>query len=260
MIQTINFKELLNIAKQAGEAILKIYETDFEVEYKDDKSPLTAADKAANDVIMKGLENMNPDIPIISEENKNLSFEDRKDWTYCWIVDPLDGTKEFLKRNDEFTVNIALVKSGIPIAGVVYVPVTGEYYYADLEGKAWYKKGDDVAESIQVKRPTEDSVIIMGSRSHMNEDTEQFVEEQKVRFKKVEFIAAGSSLKLCKVAHGLAHLYPRYAPTMEWDTAAGQAVVEAAGGTVLRHPEMTPLLYNKENLLNPYFLATYETV
>jgi len=258
MIENINFNTLLEISKKAGEAILKIYETDFEVEYKDDKSPLTAADKAANDVIMEGLEKMNPDIPIISEENKALSYEQRKKWTYCWIVDPLDGTKEFLKRNDEFTVNIALIKNGVPVAGVVYVPVTDEYYYADLQSKAWYKKGDGVAEMIHVKTPSDNSVVIMGSRSHMNEDTEKFVEEQKLRFKNVEFIAAGSSLKLCKVAHGLANLYPRFAPTMEWDTAAGQAVVEAAGGKVLRQPEMTPLLYNKENLLNPYFLATYE--
>jgi len=142
MIESLNFNTLLEISKKAGDAILKIYETDFEVEYKDDKSPLTAADKAANE------EKMNPDIPIISEENKALSFEERKDWTYCWIVDPLDGTKEFLKRNDEFTVNIALIKNGVPVAGVVYLPVTKEYYYADLESKAWYKKEDGMPELI----------------------------------------------------------------------------------------------------------------
>lgn len=258
MIENLDFNTVLEIAKNAGKAILKIYETDFEVEYKDDKSPLTAADKAANDVILEGLSGLGLDIPIISEETKALSYEERKNWTYCWIVDPLDGTKEFLKRNDEFTVNIALVKDGIPAAGVVYVPVTDEYYYADLNKKAWYKKGESESKVISVKKPESDSVVIMGSRSHMNEDTEKFVEEQKSKFKNVEFIAAGSSLKLCKVAQGEAHLYPRFAPTMEWDTAAGQAVVEAANGKVLRHPEMTALLYNKENLLNPYFLVTYE--
>jgi len=256
MIENLDFSKVLEIAREAGEAIMKIYRTDFEVEYKDDKSPLTAADKAANDVIIAGLKNLDLDIPIISEENKTIDYADRKDWTYCWIVDPLDGTKEFLKRNDEFTVNIALVHNGKLEAGVVYVPVTHEFYYAEPNGKAWYKRGDDIATNISVQKPEGDTAVIMGSRSHMNEETEQFVEEQKQKFKNVEFIAAGSSLKLCKVAQGLAHFYPRFAPTMEWDTAAGQAVVEAAGGKVLRHPEMTSLLYNKENLLNPHFLVS----
>jgi len=256
MIENLDFSKVLEIAEEAGEAIMKIYRTDFKVEYKDDKSPLTAADKAANDVIIAGLKNLDLDIPIISEENKTIEYADRKDWTYCWIVDPLDGTKEFLKRNDEFTVNIALVNNGKLEGGVVYVPVTEEFYYAEPNGKAWYKRGDNIATSISAQKPEGDTVVIMGSRSHMNEETEQFVEEQKQKFKNVEFIAAGSSLKLCKVAQGLAHFYPRFAPTMEWDTAAGQAVVEAAGGKVLRHPEMTPLLYNKENLLNPYFLVS----
>jgi len=256
MIENLNFSKVLEIAKDAGDAIMKIYNTNFEVEYKDDKSPLTAADKAANDIIIAGLKDLSVDIPIISEENKTIDYSERKNWTYCWIVDPLDGTKEFLKRNDEFTVNIALVKDGTLKAGVVYVPVTQEFYYAELDGKAWYKKENEEAQTLTVKQPSDDTVVIMGSRSHMNDDTQQFVEEQKKRYKNVEFIAAGSSLKLCKVAQGQAHLYPRFAPTMEWDTAAGQAVVEAAGGKVLRHPEMTPLLYNKENLLNPYFLVT----
>jgi len=256
MVENLNFNKVLEIARAAGEAIMEIYNTDFAVEYKDDKSPLTAADKAANDIIIAGLEALSLDIPIISEENKNLEYDARKDWTYCWIVDPLDGTKEFLKRNDEFTVNIALVCNGKLEAGVVYVPVTQEFYYAEPTGKAWYKKADGTPETLAVKQPEGDTVIIMGSRSHMNDDTQQFVEAQKKNFKNVEFIAAGSSLKLCKVAQGLAHYYPRFAPTMEWDTAAGQAVVEAAGGKVLRHPEMTPLLYNKEHLLNPYFLVS----
>jgi len=256
MIENLNFNKVLEIAKEAGDAIMNIYNTDFEVEYKDDKSPLTAADKAANDVIIAGLKNLGLNIPIISEETKALDYTERKNWTYCWIVDPLDGTKEFLKRNDEFTVNIALVNSGKLVAGVVYVPVTQEFYYAEPNGNAWYKKRDGLAETISVKQPEGDTVVIMGSRSHMNDDTQKFVEAQKKKFENVEFIAAGSSLKLCKVAQGVAHLYPRFAPTMEWDTAAGQAVVEAAGGKVLRHPEMIPLLYNKENLLNPYFLVS----
>jgi len=208
MIQNLDFNKLLNIAEQAGEAILKIYQTDFEVSYKDDKSPLTDADSAANEVIMEGLKALNLDIPIISEENKAIAYEERRHWNYCWIVDPLDG--------------------------------------------------DGAPQLITVKSPQNGTVVIMGSRSHMNEDTEKFVEQQRSIYEKVEFIAAGSSLKLCKVAEGLANLYPRFAPTMEWDTAAGQAVVEAAGGQVLRHPEMTPLRYNKENLLNPYFLTTYQ--
>jgi len=253
----IDIEQLKKIALAAGKEILKIYETDFNVEYKDDKSPLTAADKAANDVIVEGLNQMENNIPIISEEIKAMEYAQRKDWGLCWIVDPLDGTKEFLKRNGEFTVNIALIDNGKPIAGVVYVPVTDEYYYADETGKAYYQKAEESPKQISVKTPDNSSVTIMGSRSHMNEATEQYVNEQKQKFENVEFIAAGSSLKLCKVADGTAHLYPRFAPTMEWDTAAGQAVVEAAGGKVLRHPEMTPLLYNKKDLLNPYFLVSY---
>lgn len=246
---------LKEIAFKAGAAILEVYGTDFDVEQKDDKSPLTAADKAANDIIMAGLKEMDASIPIISEEIKNMPYSERKDWGACWIVDPLDGTKEFLKRNGEFTVNIAYIVDGKPEQGVVYVPVTDEYYFADAEG-AWYQKGSEDPMKINAAHPDGDTVVIMGSRSHMNEETEKFVEEQKTKFANVDFIAAGSSLKLCKVAKGEAHLYPRFAPTMEWDTAAGQAVVEKAGGKVLRHPEMVPLLYNKEDLLNPYFLVT----
>jgi len=257
MSYQLDIVQLKKIALDAGKAILKIYETDFNVEYKDDKSPLTAADKAANDIIVEGLKKMDGATPIISEEIKAMEFSERKAWDLCWIVDPLDGTKEFLKRNGEFTVNIALIENGKPIAGVVYVPATDEYYYSDGTGKAFYQKSDSEPKQISVKTPGKESVTIMGSRSHMNETTEQFVNDQKTKFDNVEFIAAGSSLKLCKVADGTAHLYPRFAPTMEWDTAAGQAVVEAAGGKVLRHPEMTPLLYNKEDLLNPYFLVTY---
>ncbi len=252
---TIDINQLLEISKEAGEAILKIYESTIDVDYKEDKSPLTDADRASNQVIVDGLKKYYPEVPIISEEIKNDQYETRKDWDWCFIVDPLDGTKEFIKRNGEFTTNIALIHKGVPVAGVVHVPVTNEYYFNNIGEAAKYQKDGGETKTLSIQQPGE-TVVIMGSRSHMNDDTMAFVEEQKKNYKEVEFISAGSSLKLVKVASGEAHMYPRFAPTMEWDTAAGQAVVEAAGGKVYRHPEMTPLRYNKENLLNPHFLVT----
>lgn len=252
----ISIDKIIDISKQAGQAILDIYATDFEVDYKEDESPLTAADQAANDIIVKALAALYPDIPIISEEIKNMDYEERKSWELCWVVDPLDGTKEFLKRNGEFTVNIALVKNGEPILGVIYVPVKDVTYYNAIGGKAYKQLGTDSANEISAQAADGANIKIVASRSHLNEDTEKFIEEKKKEFSDIDIVAAGSSLKFCLVAEGTAHVYPRFAPTMEWDTAAGQAIVVASGARVLRHPEMTPLDYNKENLLNPYFLVT----
>jgi len=253
---SIDIEKIIEISKEAGRATLQIYETDFKVDYKEDESPLTAADEASNDVIVKALSELYPDIPIISEEIKNLEYDERKEWNLCWVVDPLDGTKEFLKRNGEFTINIALVENGKAILGVIYVPVKDVTYYNEVNGKAFKQEGAEAPYEINVKSATGDSISLVGSRSHLNEDTEKFIEEKKKEFANVDFVAAGSSLKFCLVAEGTAHVYPRFAPTMEWDTAAGQAIAVAAGAKVLRHPEMTPLTYNKENLLNPYFLVT----
>lgn len=246
---------------KAGEEIMKVYSTEFDVEIKSDDSPLTLADRNANQVINTYIEPSG--IPIISEENKQTDYKTRKNWNQCWIVDPVDGTKEFIKRNGEFTVNIALVENGIPIMGVIYVPVTKTLYYADAN-KAYKAELDSHNTSLEnvflkaeqiTSKPHATKARIVGSRSHLNEETKKFITEIEKK-EEVEIVSKGSSLKFCLVAEGKADIYPRYAPTMEWDTAAGQAICMAAGVSVLALPSKTPLLYNKENLLNPWFLVS----
>ncbi len=252
-------------ALEGGAEIMKIYQHEFEVAYKDDNSPLTLADQKCNDIINSYL--INTDYPIISEENKQNSFDERKKWETCWIVDPLDGTKEFVKRNGEFTVNIALVKKGKPQLGVIYVPDTKVLYYADVINKTTFKcilkKHSENLEEIMAKailiQPNfnkNEKVKVVGSRSHMSKETEEFVESLKKKYNEVEIVSKGSSLKFCLVAEGNADIYPRFAPTMEWDTAAGQAICEAVGLKVISKETDEPLLYNKENLLNPWFLVS----
>jgi 3'(2'), 5'-bisphosphate nucleotidase len=246
--------DLLTIARAAGRAILEVYESDFAVEHKDDRSPLTEADRRANGVILEGLRRLDPGIPVISEEIKNLPYEERRHWDRCWVVDPLDGTKEFIKRNGEFTVNIALVEQGVPVAGVVYQPVTGVAYVA-VDGVAEKTGPDGVPEKLGGGRHWKDldRVKVVASRSHLSPETEAFIAEIRATGKEVDFLSAGSSLKICLVAAGEADVYPRYAPTMEWDTAAAHAVAKAAGRKVVDAATGEPLQYNKENLLNPWF-------
>ncbi|MAP55551.1 3'(2'),5'-bisphosphate nucleotidase CysQ [Altibacter sp.] len=254
----------IQAALDAGEKILSVYETGFDIETKDDNSPLTTADTLANDAIMRYLRQT--DIPIISEENKRIAYSERKNWTRCWIVDPLDGTKEFIKRNGEFTVNIALIEDNAPLLGVIYVPVSKILYFTSQDGTKAYKielasetvSVDDIfanASEIQPDTKGGSPVRIAGSRSHLNEDTKAFISEIE-KENLVEIVSKGSSLKFCLVAEGAAHVYPRFAPTMEWDTAAGQAICEAVKIKVLDNDTQKPLRYNKENLLNPYFLVT----
>lgn len=260
---TSNLHTAIHAAIAGGYAIMDVYATDFHVENKDDDSPLTMADQNANAVINTFL--LKTDIPIISEENKQLDYADRKGWTECWIVDPLDGTKEFVKRNGEFTVNIALVQNGTPILGVIYVPVSKTLYFTDDKGARSFKYVvedadytlEDIISNATEISPAEESetVMVVGSRSHLNEDTKQFISEIEKK-KAVEIVSKGSSLKFCLVAEGNAHVYPRFAPTMEWDTAAGHAICNAAGVQVIDQNTQQPLQYNKENLLNPYFLVT----
>jgi 3'(2'), 5'-bisphosphate nucleotidase len=261
-------KNLLSIAIQAsidaGKAIMEVYAEKIDVEIKEDKSPLTQADKNANDVINNYL--IDTRIPIISEENKQLDYSQRKDWEYCWIVDPLDGTKEFIKRNGEFTVNIALIKNGNPLLGVIYVPVSKTLYYTLEDASKSYKidlENEDVSldfifkNSIEIK-PSENNnglIKIVGSRSHLNEATKEFISKIENN-KKTKIVSKGSSLKFCLVAEGTADVYPRFAPTMEWDTAAGQAICQAVGVQVIDNNTNLPLKYNKENLLNPNFLVS----
>lgn len=259
-----NLAIAIQASLDAGAAILEVYSSDeFNVEIKGDDSPLTRADKNANDVINSYL--IKTPIPIISEENKQLEYSERKNWDTCWIVDPLDGTKEFIKRNGEFTVNIALIENGNPVLGVIYVPVSRTLYFTSEDASKAYKIIVDdtistdtiISKASEIKPQTETHslVKIVGSRSHLNDDTKSFISEIESE-NQVEIVSKGSSLKFCLVAEGAANIYPRFAPTMEWDTAAGQAICQAVGVKVIDNNTKSPLLYNKENLLNPYFLVS----
>lgn len=246
--------EVTSIAKAAGHKILEVYNDieNFQVEQKDDNSPLTRADREANKIICDGLEKLDSQIPIISEENKVIDFETRSNYSYCWMVDPLDGTKEFIKRNGEFTVNIALIKDGKSIAGVVYTPVTDDMYYAIEKDGAFHIK-DNKKKQLQTSfyHSDEKAISIVCSRSHLNEETQSFIDKYDEPLK----VAKGSSLKFLIIASGDAQVYPRLAPTMEWDTAAAQIILEEAGGKVVVAETGEPVRYNKENLLNPHFIA-----
>ena len=261
-------KKLLEIAIEAaieaGEEIMNIYTNDFEVELKSDNSPLTIADQNANTVINSYLIKTN--IPIISEENKQADFSERKDWKTCWMVDPLDGTKEFVKRNGEFTVNIALIENNQPIFGVIYVPVSKMLYYGMVAEHKAYKTVlqnhifeasalFSATDEIRPGKPDEKTIKIVGSRSHKSPETEAYIQSIEATGKQVEIVSKGSSLKFCLVAEGAATIYPRFAPTMEWDTAAGHAICKAVGLKVKQTSGETALQYNKENLLNPYFIV-----
>jgi 3'(2'), 5'-bisphosphate nucleotidase len=243
-------KEVGAITRRAGAAILKIYETeDFGVETKSDDSPLTRADKAANDVIVRELRKLSLQAPIVSEEGKDIAYAERQQYTRFWLVDPLDGTKEFIKRNGEFTVNIALIENGRPVIGAVYVPVTDELYYAARSEGAWQEgKGRIKAATFTMQDPR---LKVVASRSHLNEATQSFMD----RLAEPEIVSRGSSLKILELARGSAHLYPRLAPTMEWDTAAAHAILLEAGGRMVDEGTGKELIYNKEVLRNPHFVA-----
>ena len=255
--QDINVDKIIDIAEKAGVEIMEVYTRDFEVEKKEDKSPLTEADKKANAVILEALNNLYPAIPFISEETKQTPYEERKNWQRFWLIDPLDGTKEFIKKNGEFTVNIALIENGVPVIGVVYVPATGVTYTGIKEIGSY--KTQNLKSKIEIKAgahySTKQKVVVVGSRSHLTDETLQFVEDLKAQGKEVEFISSGSSIKICLVAEGKADVYPRFGPTMEWDTAAAHAVAMYAGRQLLDAKTLQPLTYNKPNLLNPFFIV-----
>jgi len=247
----MDYSELIEVAKdaaqEAGKAIIEIYQSgDFSIEAKSDDSPLTIADKTSHDVIVSYLKGT--DLPILSEEGANVPFEERKNWEYFWMIDPLDGTKEFIKKNGEFTVNIALIYQEEVVAGVVYTPVVRNLFWA-IRGMGAYKDGKRL--KVNSFNMSLKNLKVVASRSHMNEDTQNFVDQLNA----AQIVSRGSSLKLLMVAEGDADMYPRYAPTMEWDTAAAQIIVEEAGGQVLVKDTVNPVSYNKENLLNPFFLV-----
>ncbi|MFM9826224.1 3'(2'),5'-bisphosphate nucleotidase CysQ [Flavobacterium sp.] len=251
----------------AGKVIMEIYQKDFQIDFKNDNSPLTEADIAANAVIMEYLNQTG--IPIISEENKQTPYSIRKNWISCWIVDPLDGTKEFVKKNGEFTVNIALVKNGLPEFGVIYVPATGVLYFGDVSRQKAYRITidhsnytiSDILKNASEIQPQQNlnTIRVVGSRSHMNQETLDFVENLRQKSQQeIEMVSKGSSLKFCLVADGNADVYPRFAPTMEWDTAAGQAICMSVGLKVIDNTTNLAMKYNKESLLNSFFLVSNE--
>ena len=251
----MNLKEFINpivdLAITAGHAILEVYATDFDVQAKGDESPLTQADLASHRCIVAGLRGLTPDIPIISEEEGLPAFAERGQWQRYWLIDPLDGTKEFVNRNGEFTVNIAFIDNGRPLLGVVHVPVQ-EKTYIGCEGHGSELRTAESVTAIRVAESSNDPVRIVGSRSHRGSSLDAFLD----KVGKSDMVPMGSSLKFCVVAEGRADIYPRLGPTSEWDTAAAQAVVEQAGGKVLEL-DGKPLSYNqKENILNPYFVVT----
>lgn len=259
------YKTAIKAAIEGGREIIEIYNNeDFQVEAKNDDSPLTIADKRANNIINKFL--VPTGVPIISEENRQLDFSERKNWSRCWIVDPLDGTKEFIKKNGDFTVNIALIENNAPVFGAIYVPAKNELYFGDVLEQKSYKgtiddKGDFEFRKSDFKQIQTSAIgkkiKVVGSRSHMNQDTLDYIEDLKSKYnKEVEIVSKGSSLKFCLVAEGKADVYPRFAPTMEWDTAAGQAICNAVGLKVIDRQTAEPMRYNRENLLNNYFLVS----
>ena len=253
----VDLEKLLIMAQEAalkgGEEILKVYHSDrFEVEFKGDQSPLTLADRNAHVAICDLLSESG--IPILSEEGKEIPYKERKNWHRLWIVDPLDGTKEFIKRNGEFTVNIALIENGKPILGVIYVPVKDQLYTGAIGIGAQKKENGKV-----IQMPIEQEkrkYRAVGSRSHMSVETEKFFDDLKTRHGEVEIVSMGSSLKICLVAEGTADVYPRFAPTMEWDTAAGHAIAGAAGKSLIDVKTNREMVYNREDLLNNWFVVS----
>ncbi len=281
MMQYLSFA--LVAAKKAGAEILGVYEGEIDVTYKKDNTPLTLADQRAHNVILNNLrvESLRH-IPLLSEEGKHIPYRERKSWQSLWLVDPLDGTKEFVKRRDEFTVNIALIEANRPVLGVVFAPAKDSLYFAaagfgsyklegleiieEMEGNtAKHRQDNDLmdelinsAKMLPILEFADRSIgklTLVGSRSHGTEALTEFVDNLEQKYGEVELIPAGSSLKFCRVAEGTAASYPRFGPTMEWDTAAGHCIVEQSGGAVLRVDQRTPLVYNKEDLHNPGFIC-----
>jgi 3'(2'), 5'-bisphosphate nucleotidase len=243
--------EVVRLAQRAGDAILSVYGEQFEVTHKSDQSPLTQADLRSHHILIEGLRALTPNVPVLSEEDSDIPFEHRRQWQRYWLIDPLDGTKEFVSRNGEFTVNVALIDAHVPVLGVVHVPVTGTTYTGQAGVGAFKQVNGEQTQALHVRKPAAPPLRIVGSRSHRGDSLDKFLP----KLEPYEMVAVGSSLKFCLVAEGSADFYPRLGPTSEWDTAAAQAVVEAAGGVVIT-TDGKRLSYNtKAELLNPHFLV-----
>lgn len=246
---------VIALARRAGEDIMRIYDAGFSVEHKEDKSPLTVADMASHEAIEFGLSALTPDLPVLSEESAAIPFSERSSWERYWLVDPLDGTREFVKRNGEFTVNIALIEDHVPILGVIVVPVTGLCYYACRNGGAYRQGRGEAPLRIRVRPLDLGRLVVAGSRSHAGDRLAAFLD----RLGEYELVSMGSSLKSCLVAEGKADVYARLGPTSEWDTAAAHCIVEEAGGR-MTDTAMQPLRYNtRDSLLNPDFFVSGDT-
>lgn len=251
----MKMENVIALVRQAGVAVMNIYHKDFSITQKSDNSPLTEADLAAHHILVDGLFKLTPDIPVLSEESDIAVQMQRLEWSVYWLIDPLDGTKEFISRNGEFTINVALIKNGVPVLGVVYAPVLEAMYWGELGKGAFKQQGEEAFKPIAVAKvpniPT--GWRILGSRSHPSQAFQEFIQT----LPEADIVAMGSSLKLCLIAEGAADLYPRLSPTSEWDIAAGHAVVAAAGGQVLKLSSMQPLVYNANpnSLINPFFVA-----
>ncbi|MCR9190152.1 MAG: 3'(2'),5'-bisphosphate nucleotidase CysQ [Alteromonadaceae bacterium] len=241
--------DVIKVADEASNKVLHIYQSDFKVSYKADDSPVTAADTAAHDIIARGLRRISRDIPILSEEGKDISWEERKHWRRFWLVDPVDGTKDFTQRTGEFTVNIAMVEDGEPVMGVVMAPALKEAYWGVVGEGAHMRDRTGRVHRIRVAEPKNVKRVV-ASKNHLNSETRVFIE----KLGEHELVQAGSSLKFCRIAEGHADIYPRMGPTCEWDTGAAHAVLVAAGGKV-QTVDGKPLKYGKQDVLNPYFIA-----
>jgi 3'(2'), 5'-bisphosphate nucleotidase len=251
MLNQIDVQDIVTIAKKAGKVIMQVYKQDFEVEFKQDSSPLTLADKKANDIIENGLKQLLVNFPILSEEGKKTPYKDRRHWEYFWLIDPLDGTKEFVRKNGEFTVNIALIHKNTPVLGVVYAPALDICYWAKQDEGA-FKDGKKLPLKTLDQRNT---YKIVASRSHMSDETQAFIDAIDID-KEKELISIGSSLKICLVAEGEVDIYPRLGLTMEWDTGAAHAIVNEAGGRMIDQENDDELKYNTgKKLLNNYFIV-----
>ena len=249
----ININDLIKICENAGNKIMEIYESadisKMEIEYKNDNSPLTLADKEANKIICKLLHNKEPKTPILSEEGSYISYENRKKWTKFWLIDPIDGTKEFIKKNGEFTINIALIENQKPTLGIVYAPALKKYWFGSKKGA--FKLENGKKQKINVNKKVGKTVKVVASRSHKSPKLNTFLSN----FDKYELVSMGSSIKICLVAEGSADIYPRLAPTMEWDTAAAHAVLKFANGSLIDLNSNKEMLYNRKDLKNSFFIA-----
>lgn len=251
MLEHINILDIVAIAKEAGQAVMKIYQKDFDVSYKDDASPLTQADIRSNEIIVAALSRYN--LPVMSEEGKEIPYDVRKNWEYYWCIDPIDGTKEFIKKNDEFTINIALIHKDTPVLGVVYAPALDEMYYAKKDEGA-YKNSQKLP--LTYNQSPETTLNVVASKSHLSEETQAFIDTLAKQTRQIKQVSKGSSLKLCMVAEGEADIYPRLAPTMEWDTSAAHAIVLESGKQMLQYGTDKTVTYNKIDLLNPWFVVS----